>query len=325
MRDDLTGRRKSLAAAFGLACVAVLLAACGGSTASSTSPPAAAADSAQDKLAQIVGRGTLVLSNSTTYPPQSMLVPNAKRLDSTKCTNSQLTAAEVTGYDVETGKALAKGLGVEPCFVSPPWSEVVSGSWGDRWDIAYRSGAINSDRMTRLWITQPYRAEPSRFFVRSDAPFQKPSDLSGKSVGACTGCSHELYLKRTLVLPGVAFVDDVRNPTVVGYSEEPSGLKALADGKIDAFLCAEQEGRNAIASGLRLRALDQPAFTSMLTGLVDKKSGLDDAAFVAKVNAVIEGLHTDGTLKALSEKFYGADYATAAGQFDLTVIGQTVR
>ena len=299
-----------------------LVAGCG----ATASPPTAssAGDPAKDKLAQIMARGTLVLSNSTTYPPQSMLVPGATRAENSKCSNSQLTASEVTGYDAETGKALAKGLGVEPCFVSPPWAEVVSGSWGDRWDIAYRSGAINSDRMKRLWMTQPYRAEPSRFFVRADSGYSTPADLSGKAVGACADCSHELYLKGSLVLPGLTFVDDVKNPKVVNYSEEPSGLKAVADGKIDAFLCAEEEGKAAIASGLKLRALDQVAFTSMLTGLVDKSSGLDDAAFVARVDEVVAGLHKDGTLARLSQQFYGTDYSTAASQFDLALIGQSV-
>jgi polar amino acid transport system substrate-binding protein len=305
-----------------LVLAALLVAGCG-STAQ-TPATSTAGDPGKDKLAEILARGTLVLSNSTTYPPQSMLVPGATRPENSKCTNSQLTAAEVTGYDVETGKALAKGLGVEPCFVSPPWAEVVSGSWGDRWDIAYRSGAINSDRMKRLWMTQPYRAEPSRFFVRADSAYSTPADLSGKAVGACADCSHELYLKGSLVLPGLTFVDDVKNPKVVTYSEEPSGLKAVADGKIDAFLCAEQEGKAAIASGLKLRPLDQVAFTSMLTGLVDKSSGLDDAAFVARVDQIIEGLHKDGTLARLSQKFYGTDYAAAAGRFDLGLIGQSV-
>jgi polar amino acid transport system substrate-binding protein len=310
----------------------LVLAGCGGGgtasseSASSVSQPqaATAGDPTKDKLAQILKRGTLVLSNDMKYPPQSMLADGAKRPANTKCLPNQLTGDEVTGYDVETGKALAAKLGVEACFVSPPWAEVVSGSWGDRWDIAYRSGAINSDRMTRLWMTQPYRSEPSRYFVKDDSPYQTPADLSGKTIGACTGCSHELYLKKQLQLPGITLSYDVKDPKVAGFDVEESGLKAVAAGTIDAFLCAETEGQNAIEAGVPLRALDPPAFASMLTGLVDKKSGLDDAAFVAKVNEVIQGLHADGTLTALSEKFYGADYATKAGQFDLTTIGQRV-
>ena len=62
----------------------------------------------------------------------------------------------------------------------------------------------------------------------------------------------------------------------------------------------------------------------MLTGFVDKKSGLEDAAFVAKINEIVAGLHADGTLSGLSVKYFGVDYAKQAGQFDLARIGQNV-
>jgi polar amino acid transport system substrate-binding protein len=325
----MTTRKALLLAAAGMA-ASMALAACSGASATSSTSAASAAESvagdpAHDKLAQVLARGTLVLSTDLAYPPQSEQVKGAARATDTKCQPTQLTAAQVSGYDADTGKLVAGKLGVEPCFVTPQWSEIVSGSWADRWDIAWGSGAINGDRMTRLWMSQPYRSEPSRFFVKADSPYTKASELGGKTIGVCSGCTHELYLKRTLVLPGIDFTYQVENPKIAGFDVETPGLKAVADGKIDAFLCAETEGQNAIDSGLPLRALDPPAFTSMLTGFVDKSSGLSDAAFVAKVNEIIQGLHADGTLKALSEKIYGADYATKAGQFDLTTIGQDVK
>ena len=62
------------------------------------------------------------------------------------------------------------------------------------------------------------------------------------------------------------------------------------------------------------------------TGFVDRFSSLDVKAFIAKVNSVVAGLHADGSLRKLSIKdFFGKDYATKAGQFDLATIGQTVK
>jgi len=315
-----------------LALPGLALAACGGGSAAAPDDPGAgsAAEAAvggdpnTDKLAQVLARGTLVLSTDLAYPPQSMAVDGATRAPDTGCADTELTAAEVTGYDAETGIAVAERMGLEPCFATPDWSEIVSGSWGDRWDVSWGSGNINADRMTRLWMTQPYRAEPSRFFVREDSAYQDPSELSGKKVGACAGCTHESYLKRTLTLPGISFEDLVDDPQVVTFDVEGPGMQAVADGKIEAFLSAEQVGQEAIASGLPLRALDPPAFTGMLTGFVDKKSGLDAKAFVERINEVMAGLHEDGTMKALSEEYFGVDYATDAGAFDLGLIGQTV-
>jgi len=71
---------------------------------------------------------------------QSYAVEGAERAANTKCAPNELTAPEITGYDAETGKPVAEALGVEPCFVTPTWTEVTAGSWGDRWDLAYGLG-----------------------------------------------------------------------------------------------------------------------------------------------------------------------------------------
>ena len=141
-----------------------VLVACGGSDGSDGG---ASADPSKDKLAQILARGTLVEYFEPDYPPQSMNVEGATRPADTKCDDNQLTAAEVTGYDNEITKLLAKELGVEACFVSPTWTEVTGGNWGDRWDIAYGSGSINTDRMERLYMTQPYYAVPEPVLRRT--------------------------------------------------------------------------------------------------------------------------------------------------------------
>jgi polar amino acid transport system substrate-binding protein len=222
------------------------------------------------------------------------------------------------------GKAVAAALGVEPCFVTPSWTEITGGNWADRWDVSWGSGAINADRMTRLYMTQPYYSTPQRFFVRADSAFQTPSDLNGKAIGACASCTHEYYLKGELRIPGVELTQKVADPKVIAYQTEPSGLEDVANGSIDAFLCAEPVGQQAIDDKLALRALDEAAFPIYSTGFVDRASGLDVTLFLDRVNGIIRGLHTDGTLKAKSIEYFGVDYATAAGAFDLESIGQVV-
>ena len=286
----------------------------------------ASGDPATDKLAQILARGTLILSTDPGYPPQSYLVKGATRLAKTKCAANQMTANQMAGYDADTGKLVAQRLGVEACFVTPTWSEIISGHWNDRWDISYGSGAINSDRESRLYFTQPYYAAPQLFFVAKGSKYTKPSDLDGKTIGVCAGCTHELYLKRTLTIPGVKVVFKVKNPKIAIFDVENPGLKEVAEGKIDAFLCAAPEGDGAIHDGLKLRALKEPAFFMYPTGFVDRYSSYDVKAFVTRVNQVIAGLHADGSLKRLSIKdFFGVDYATKAGKFDMKTIGQVVK
>jgi polar amino acid transport system substrate-binding protein len=316
---------------------ALALSACGGSSSGSggssgvaaSSGPAAAAsiagDPAHDKLAQVLERGTLVLSTDPAYAPQSMAVEGASRRPDTKCQPTELTADEITGYDAETGKAVAKVLGVEPCFITPQWTEIIAGGWGDRWDIAWGSGAITADRMTRLYVTQPSYSTPAGVFVATDSPYTKLADLSGKRIGACTGCTMEQYLHDTLVLPGVETKRAFDNPQVSTFDNEIPGLEAVASGKIDGFLCSEPVGQGEIDKGLDLRMIEEPAYQSYKTGYVDRESGLSSTAFVAAIDEALATLHADGTLKGLSEKFFGKDYDTAAGAFDMAAINQEVK
>ena len=321
-----SGRRPTRSRAltgFALCAIALVVVGCAGAGPGATSAPTA--DPTKDKLAQILARGTLVGYAELDYPPQSIRVDGAKRADPTKCLPNQLTAAEVSGFDIETTKLVAKGLGVEACFVSPTFSEVTAGSWGDRLDIAYASGAINAKRMETLWMTQPYYYIPQRFIVRDDSTAKAPADLDGKTIGTCTSCTVEAYLQGTLKIPGVDLVQKVKNPKLAGYETEFPGLDDLVAGKIDAFLAAEPVGLQAIADGKPLRLLDEAAFSMYPSGFVDKGSGLSDAAFVKRVNELIAAAHADGTLKAMSIQWFKTDYTTPAGQFNLTLLGQEVK
>jgi ABC-type amino acid transport substrate-binding protein len=321
-------------AAVGTASLAAVLAlafagagGCGDDDAPQKQGDAAArgADPATDKLAQIRARGTLVGYHEKDYPPQSMDVGGAERPGATKCAENQLTGNQVTGFDSETTKLVAKGLGVEACFAQPSWTEVTSGNWGDRWDIAYGSGSINADRMQRLYMTQPYYAVPNYYFVAADSAARHASDLDGKRIGACASCSHELYLKGELEIPAIEIDVNVEDPQLVTYETEQPGLKATARGKIDAFLAAEPVGRAQIDAGLALRRLPELAFTYYPSGFVDKSSGLDAAAFVAEVDKIVQAAQADGSLERISRRFFGRDYISAAADYDIDAIGQELR
>lgn len=305
-----------------VALVAIVVAACsGGSTGGAASP---SADPAKDKLAQVKARGTLVLYTDPAYPPQSMKVDGAVRAANTKCAPNQLTAPEMDGYDVETGKLVAAKLGVEPCFVTVPFDEVIAGGWGDRFDVAWGSGAMTAKRMEKLYVTQPYYTTPANFFVKKGSAYKTPADLDGKQIGACSGCTHEQYLRKTLSLPGETLTYAVTDPKIVTYASEPPGLDAVAAGKIDAFLCSQPVGAEAITKGADLRMLDTPAFYTYKTGYLDRSMTLAPQAFLAAIDGAIRDLEAGGQLKDASVKYFGTDYVTAAAAFDMAAVGQTV-
>ena len=281
---------------------------------------------ASDKLAEVLARGTLIVSTDPAYPPQSMLVEGGKRADQTKCASDQHTASELTGFDIDTAVEIAKKLGVEACFVTPDWTLITGGNWADRWDLSVGSMTITPERMEKLLFTQPYYTTPAAFFVHKDnTTYTQPSDLSGKKIGACSGCTYDFYLSGTLTIPGETIDFVVKNAQFMGYETDINALQdlALGDGtRLDAVLTAMPTGTGAIADGLPLKQLGDPVYFEYLGVAIDKAHSKDPIPLAKKVSEIIQGLHADGTLLKLSQQYYGLDLTTAAGKFDLNQLGQ---
>ena len=243
----------------------LVMAACsgtGGSGSNRTPTSTTVGDPNTDKLAAILARGTLVLSTDLEYPPQSYPVEGADPTANSTCSPNQLTADEVTGYDAEMGKLVAERLGVEPCFVEPTWTAITGGNWADRWDISWGSGGINSDRMTRLYMTAALlRHAPELLRARGlavRAAF-RPGREGDRGVRGLHARAVSAGGTRG---PGVEIEQKVRDPEIVVFDVEPPGLKAVAKGEIAAFLLSEPVGVQAVEEGLALRPLEEPAFPS---------------------------------------------------------------
>lgn len=285
-----------------------------------------AGQQAEDKLSEITQRGTVIVSTDPAYPPQSQLVEGGKRAENTRCASDQHTASELTGFDIDTAVEIARRLNVEVCFVTPEWTIIQGGGWSDRWDISVGSMTITPERMEKLYFSQPYYTTPAAFFVHAEnTTFSQPSDLSGKKIGACAGCTYDFYLQQTLQIPGEDIQFVVENPQFVGYDTDLNALQdlALGDGvRLDAVLTAQPTGQGVIADGLPLKQLGEPVYFEYLSVAIDKAHSKDPVPLVQKLNEIIQQMHSDGTLRNLSQKYYGLDLASAAGEFDVKTLGQ---
>lgn len=274
-----------------------------------------------DHLAYVLARGILVLPVDLAYPPASFAVEGAERATSTKCEANQATGAEVDGYDVAAGKLVAEALGVEPCFVTPTWVQLLSGHWADRWDVAFSSIGITSSRMAELWFTRPYYATPERFYVKTGAGLTSLNDLDGLRIGVCQDCFADLYLQKRLDIPGATIDYVVDDAVIVQFALERSGLEEVGNGTLDAFLCQETAGDQAIAEGIDLVALDPAPYAAYPAGALDRSSSYAPGSLRDRLNTILADRFADGSLARLSVQYFGKDYATAAASFDLSVLG----
>ena len=71
---------------------------------------------------------------------------------------------------------------------------MIAGSWGDRFDVAWGSGAITKSRIDgEALVTQPYYSTPANFFVAKDRRDRSQASSTARDRGLFR-LHAELYL-----------------------------------------------------------------------------------------------------------------------------------
>ena len=279
--------------------LALALAACGddgggGTSTASGDGVCASTDAKDDLLADICDRGKIVVSTDPKYPPQSSL-------------NSD--TGEYEGFDIDVATEIAKRLGVDIGWEAPKWDVLTAGSWNDRWDMSVGSMTPTNDRQAVLDFTEPYYYTPAVVVVNADNSSVQDltTDLDGKKIGVCAGCSYEQFLDGSLAIEGFTFDFVIDDPEIKGYDTDTTALAdlALGDGdRLDAAMTSVTTAQGYIDSGKSIKIVGDPLFYEPLGVAFDKSSSLDDASLLAAVDKIVADMHADGTLTAMSKKWY---------------------
>ena len=285
-----------------IAALGLALTACGGGDGGDSKGDAAATgdgvcastDAKDDLLAEICANGEIRVSTDPAYPPQSSL-------------NEE--TGEFEGFDIDVATEIADRLGVEIAWEEPSWEVLTSGSWNDRWDMSVGSMSPTNERQEVLDFTQPYAYTPAVAVVNEENTSinDLSTDLDGKKIGTCAGCSYENFLNKTLAINGYEFDFVIDEPTVKGYDTDTTALQdlSLGDGdRLDAVLTSITTADGYIKSGQPVKVVGEPMFYEPVNIAFDKASSLSDASLLAAVDKIVGEMHADGTMTELSKKWY---------------------
>ena len=251
---------------------------------------------ADNALDRVMKNGVLKVATDANWAPQSFL--NDKN--------------EMDGFDVAVAREIATRLGVEVEFVTPSWDIITAGNWSGRWDMSVGSMTPTVSRAEVLSFPEVYYYTPASIAVHADSPYQNVGDLNGEVVGATTASTFELYLQKDLTIDaeGVPSFEYLVTPGELrSYKDGTAALDdlRLGDGvRINAMVGSLPAILAAIESGYPVRVLGEPVFYEPLAVAIDR----GDAEFNNKVASIVRKMKEDGTLKALSQKWYGIDYTT---------------
>ena len=305
-----------------LAVAAIAVGACtsGGGTTSSEAPvseapaseapseaPASEAPASEAPASPIAGglldkvmqAGKIIMSTDPQYPPQS-----------------ELTAeGNYEGFDIDVGTEIAKRLGVEIAFETPSWDVITAGSWGGRWDFSVGSMTITSPRQEVLDFSDPYYYTPAQMAARADSGITTLDGLAGKVVCVGAATTYLDWLNGTLDFgtesPQTAPPEGV---TATTLDTDRLCAEAWRAGRTDfeGWLSSSTTVQAAIDDGLPVVAVGDPVFFEPLAVAFDK-GGPDPSDMVTRVNAILAEMREDGTLKAMSEKWFGLDLTEKQG------------
>ena len=268
----------------------------GGSTAA-TGGSGSTAGGGNDLLAKIKADGVIRVSTDPAYPPQSSLNEDT---------------GEYEGFDIDVTNEIAKRLGVTVEWQTPSWTAITSGGWSDRWDMSVGSMTVTKERAQVLDFTPAYYYTPASVAVHQDnTTIQNlDTDLDGKRIGVCGGCTYDEWLQGNLNIPGYTFDYIVDNPQIQTYDTDTTAIRdlALGDGvRLDAAISAQPTLQTAIDKGQPIKIVGDPVFYEPLAVAFDKSAPLDDTSLVEAVSQIIQDMHDDGTLTSMSMQWYGAD------------------
>ena len=246
-------------------------------TASSTASPAKL-----DQLGTIKYNGKLVVALEGAWQPWSY----------------HDESDTLVGYDVEVSCAIAEKLGVEPEYVESDWDSLFAGLDAGRYDIVCNGVEVTDERAKTYDFTEPYGYIHTALAVRKDnEDITSFEDLKGKTTANSLAST---YME----------LAESYGATVQGIDTLEETIQLLTAGRIDATLNADVSFYDYlnVHPDADFKLVAQTEDASHVA--IPLRKGDDSASLLEAINTAIDELRADGTLKELSEKYFGQDISS---------------
>ncbi len=200
--------------------------------------------------------------------------------------------SKLTGYEVDVAEAVAKKLGLKLEWRVVSFDAQLASIRQDRFDFAIASHGYTEERAKAVDFASPHYCTGGQIAAPKDGALSAAA-LSGKTVGVQLATS---YYDNAKKIPGLKEVKT--------YKADPEAFSALKAGKIDAWISdkwlikatLEKNPDANIAAGEQI-------FVERVSAIVRK----NNKEFVDKYNQALAELIKDGSIAAISQKYFKAD------------------
>ena len=227
--------------------------------------------------AKTIKEGVLTVATEGTYAPFSFYDEKG----------------ELTGYDVDVARAVAKKLNLKIEFLTAPWDAMLAAFDAGKADAVFNQVSITEERKKKYELSEPYTVTYGAIIVHKDNDSIKSfADLNGKK-NADSATSN--WAK-------VAASYGAQNVTVDSFAKS---MELLIAGRVDSVL-----RDNIVFLDF---AKNQPAAPVKIAAVGSEKDYIGvavqkgNAELTEQINKALAELKAEGKLKEISQKYFGKD------------------
>ena len=210
---------------------------------------------------------------------------------------------DTVGFDIDLAQEIGKRLGKKVEIVSNDWAGIFRALETDKFDCIISSTSITDERLERYEMTEAYIANAQVIVVPpDDDTIKEPKDLAGKKVG--------VQIETTASESAEKFQKEIP----FDYREYDQVIQPFQDmkaGRLDAIIVDEVVARYYVTQDQKSYKVTGARLTNEPIGIVIKKGNTQLRDSIQKA---IDDMRKDGTLKKISEKWFGEDLVTNVGK-----------
>ena len=203
---------------------------------------------------------------------------------------------QLKGFEVDVMNALAEEMGREVEYHTANFSGLFGMLESGRIDTVANQITITEERQAAYIFSDPYVYDGAQVVTKAgNDEVNRVEDLRGKTVAVNLGSNFEDLLQ---ALP---YADEIEIRTYDSNIERDTAL-----GRVDAFVMDRVSASQIIKEKPLPLELAGPTF-SQITNAYPFRDTEQGRALRDEINAALSALREQGTLKAISEEWFGTD------------------
>ena len=204
---------------------------------------------------------------------------------------------EIVGIDAEVAAAICEKLGYELEIVDMDFDAIIPAVTTGKINFGMAGMTVTEERKQSVDFSTSYATGIQSVIVKEDSEITSVDDLfaegANHKIGVQQGTTGDLYCSWDIEDEGLGSVERYKNGT--------DAVLALTSGKVDCVVIDNEPAKNYIAANEGLKILDTEYAVEDYAIALAKDSELTE-----QINAALEELIADGTVKAIIDKYIAA-------------------